>query len=480
MPSREAILLSAKDGQKQVVGAACARATAAGVRVGMPLGQARALFAVDAARVEEMRPEKDRAALRSLAVWASQRFSPLVAVDGEDGLLLDVTGCEWVFKGEQRLLEMVMEALRRLGLCARVAIAPSFGCAWAAARHSQGSVVPEGGARRAMGPLPVAALRIDAAMRAGLAEVGIERVEEVMRLPRGAVPARFGDGLLLRLDQALGQAIELIEPVRDPAPPCVRRVFDGPTVQLEAVERTARELLDELSEELLTRESGARGIGVELVRADDEAVSLAVCLGRPCRDSRHLWALLRPKLERVNMGFGVEEVVVRAARTERLRHEQVERWRDESIEAGRTAGECVDTLANRLGPERVLGATLVESHVPERAFGMGAVEEGKRHRGEETQRWSADMVGDRPPVLFERAWPVEVLCLTPDGPVMSVRWQGRERKVVTTIGPERIGPEWWRGDRMARDYFKVQDEMGRWLWVYREVEGTRWFVQGGW
>ena len=87
-------------------------------------------------------------------------------------------------------------------------------------------------------------------------------------------------------------------------------------------------------------------------------------------------------------------------------------------------------------------------------------------------------IGDRPPVLFERAWPIEVMCLRPDGPVLSFRWQGRERTVTVTIGPERIGPEWWRGDRAGRDYFKVQDEMGRWLWVYRERAG--WFVQGVW
>jgi hypothetical protein len=32
----------------------------------------------------------------------------------------------------------------------------------------------------------------------------------------------------------------------------------------------------------------------------------------------------------------------------------------------------------------------------------------------------------------------------------------------------------------TRDYFKVQDEQGRWLWIYRVLEQGCWFVHGLW
>ena len=33
---------------------------------------------------------------------------------------------------------------------------------------------------------------------------------------------------------------------------------------------------------------------------------------------------------------------------------------------------------------------------------------------------------------------------------------------------------------LSADYFRIQTEGGQWLWVFRELETGRWFVQGGW
>ncbi len=96
---------------------------------------------------------------------------------------------------------------------------------------------------------------------------------------------------------------------------------------------------------------------------------------------------------------------------------------------------------------------------------------------------------DRPTALFERPEPIEVIALTSDGPPSWLKWRGAEHSIVASAGPERIGGEWWRGRSRSecltvRDYFKVQDEGGRWLWVYRvsvsEGECSRWFVHGVW
>jgi protein ImuB len=88
--------------------------------------------------------------------------------------------------------------------------------------------------------------------------------------------------------------------------------------------------------------------------------------------------------------------------------------------------------------------------------------------------------------------------MVPDRPPTVLRWRGREMRIVTGIGPERIGAEWWRwraekrrgragGEAeseperfFTRDYFRVQEDVGRWLWVYRELETGRWFVHGFW
>ncbi len=485
---RRAILLAVEDRQRQIVASCCERALAAGVRKGMPVGQARALFRTDLVRIEAHDAPRDRAALHALASWA-RRWSPLVAVDEPDGLLIDITGCERVWKGEGRLVERARADLARLRLRARVCVAPTFGCAWGVARfgaHDRAIVRP-GAARESLAPLPIAALRVERTLVEQLAELGIERVGDVLDLPRSTLPVRFGDGLLLQLDRALGQAIETIEPVRPDPPPRLERVFDGPTDRVEAIERTVRDLLDELAPELLSRECGVRVLEVELARSDLAPEVLTITLGRPSRDARHLWRLVQPRLERAHLGFGVEAVRVRARVVGPLRHAQAERFGDgavSAVECAQAGAELIDTLSNRLGRERVVRAEMVESHLPERAVAWRPALDGVPKAREVTAL--APM--DRPTVLFDRPTPARVVTLLPDGPVHRVSWRGGEHAIVSCLGPERVLSEWWRatGEGSERDSFCVQTEDGRWLWLCRETGvsasagGDAWSIRGEW
>ncbi|HVM36857.1 MAG TPA: hypothetical protein VM265_00505, partial [Sphingomicrobium sp.] len=92
--------------------------------------QPHAILAVD---FHHRRP----ALAERLARWAG-RWSPVVEVDGEDGMRLDVTGVAHLFGGEDGLVADVHARFARLGLTVRTAIAPTAGAAWALARfHSR-------------------------------------------------------------------------------------------------------------------------------------------------------------------------------------------------------------------------------------------------------------------------------------------------------------------------------------------------------
>jgi protein ImuB len=195
------------------------------------------------------------------------------------------------------------------------------------------------------------------------------------------------------------------------------------------------------------------------------------------------------------MGFGVEDITVTATQTARLTHEQSawrsrqrvdgegqwgEVWGDHEASGAviqRAMGELIDTLVHRLGMNHVRTVTPMESHVPERITQWQHAA-AKPPMGHDAK---ALVEADRPTLLFDRPMPVDVMALSPDGPVMRVIWRGVEQGILTTLGPERIAPPWWRESGSAtRDYFKVQAEGGRWLWMFREVETGRWFVQGVW
>ena len=98
----------------------------------------------------------------------------------------------------------------------------------------------------------------------------------------------------------------------------------------------------------------------------------------------------------------------------------------------------------------------------------------------------------RPTALFDRPDPVERIELDPTGAPEWFRWRGESIEVLEAIGPERIGSEWWRqsADRedpcafLTRDYYRVQSDRGRWLWLFCEGGDEdwtgRWFVHGEW
>ncbi len=465
----------------------------------MTLAHARALLPFEGTHIEAFDPRRDETALRALASWGG-RFSPLVAPDPPDGLLMDITGCAHLFRGERAMLTQVVNRSRRLGFRARAATASTFGCAWALARFQRkpGIVIRDGQEREALRQLPVRGLRIDEDIEEALFDVGIERIGELFDLPRASLPSRFGDDLLLRLDQALGRAMEMIEPVRPTPPLRVDRHFDGPTKHTESIEVALRGLIDLLCQELARLESGVRRLEIELERSDMTPASISIRCSYPSRDPKHLWTLIGPRFEKTHLGFGVEGLSLTAARVGRLPHRQAQRWRDEDgardRELERELGMMLDALTSRLGEDRITRVEPVETHVPERAY---------RHLMISADAPKAEAIiasGDRPTKLFDTPERIEVLAMTPDGPPSWMRWRGREMRIAMSVGPERITGEWWRwrtqsvhrrqvgeefetviaGALRARDYFRVQEEAGRWIWVFRDHGQSRWFAHGEW
>jgi protein ImuB len=247
-------------------------------------------------------------------------------------------------------------------------------------------------------------------------------------------------------------------------------------------------------ERLLERRRGVRRLDVLVLRPRSGPETLTVELSRASVSGKHLWTLVRSRLERVDLSEPVDGLRATATRTAPLRDRQMVEGRLNSAERTRSisaaVGELTDTLISRLGPDRVVRFAVRASHVPERtAVEQSAIQTPKKS-GVETAP------GERPTVLLDSPEPVSVMALTPDGPVLEIGRGGVRERVTACIGPERIGPEWWRwrgtldapdrgpraGPPADRDYFAVQVASGQWLWVCRQV-GTsppRWFVHGEW
>ncbi len=470
--------------------AASPAARRAGVTSGLPLADARAL--VPDLHTSEADPAADRRMLEWLADGCC-RYTPWTALDDDDeghegsaGLWLDISGCAHLFGGETALLEDLTGRLANLGFDARAAIADTPGAAWAAvrfagARAPTAIVVAPGATHRTLDPLPVAGLRLPAAVVEGLRRMGLRRIGDLAALPRASLAGRFGEALLTRLDQALGRLREPLSP-RRPAPPLhARLAFAEPIATSEDIAAAARRLLDQLCALLKKARQGARRLELTLYRVDDSHAGAAVGSGRPVNDRDHLERLFKEKLAALDSGFGIDVMVLAATAVAPLAPAQMGldspgRERKEGVE------RLIDRLGNRFGAARVVRLEARASHIPERACReTSALARPTPGAGERPPR-------PRPIHLLPWPEPIEAMAPAPDHPPLMFRWRRAQHRVSRADGPERIAPEWWIDGAPppaegVRDYYRVENPQGQRFWLYREGlyrpdTPPRWYLHG--
>ena len=107
---------------------------------------------------------------------------------GMPGLVMDTTGSAHLFGGEPDLLAAIHAQLAGLGHQATVALAPSWGAAWALSRYGQVILTHDG---TTLHPLPVAALRLSESTALVLRRLGLKTVGDLAGVPRVSLARRF-------------------------------------------------------------------------------------------------------------------------------------------------------------------------------------------------------------------------------------------------------------------------------------------------
>ncbi|MDQ0318142.1 protein ImuB [Pararhizobium capsulatum DSM 1112] len=459
------------------------RAEAIGLRKHQGLTEARALY--PQLEIEEESPAKDRDLLLSIADWCD-RYTPLVAQDGDDGLFLDITGCTHLFGSEEALLEDVLRRLFVIGFDVRGAVASSPGLAWAIAHFGRGGVVKqEENVRNVLFPLPIQALRLETSLVASLSKLGLKRIGDLAIAPRAPLARRFGTRLLQRLDQALGREEEPISPRRPVANLSAERRLAEPIVSQEDILYLTTRLAASLKRGLEARGVGGRRFELVLFRVDGKVLRIAIGASQPLRDPERISRLFSERLAAIHddldAGFGFEILRLNVLSQEDFNARQGDFAGKEQSET--SLPDFIDRVSARLGPDCLHGFFLQESHIPEKA--AVAIPAAANLR----MRTPIDVTPpsvERPLRLLKHPEPMEAYTAgVPDGPPGTFRWRRTLHRTARSEGPERIEPEWWNNpqDARVRDYFRLEDEQGYRFWIYREgfySDGVppRWFVHG--
>ncbi|MDG1209134.1 MAG: DNA polymerase Y family protein [Paracoccaceae bacterium] len=498
-------------------------AEAQGLARGMSLSDARAM-APDLITRSGM-PEREAAALAAIARWAG-RFSPFIATEEGEALVMDASGCAHLFGGETAMLTSMVEELANLGFTARAGMADTRGAAWALARYAPTTVAPgaltgdgiapdahatrvrtpkrkrwtrpemttakgggavaiaiapPGRARAALNPLPLAALRLPPEIISRLQRLGLRRVEELTLTPRAGLARRFGMEVPLRLDQALGMAPEPISPGQAKAPLAARISFPEPIGLTSDIEAALDRLLAQVCKRMEERAQGARKLRLMLRRVDGEAEVLDVGLARPTRDPQRIAPLFARRVDEIDAGYGIDAARLLVITVEPLSDVQhsghfaarAEAMARLSPGGGEAFADLLSRIGGRIGLDRLTRPLLADSHIPEKAW----LTTPAAYSEPPTTGWP-DRGRLRPAVLHP---PERIVEEIPGRPPERLRWRGRSHEVAFSAGPERIAPEWWLDDPNwrsgPRDYWRVETAEGLRLWLFEAHGGD---ISGGW
>jgi protein ImuB len=454
-----------------------------GLSAGMNLADARARVPTLATLPDDPAAVAQR--LDAL-VAAMRRFSPMVAADPPDGVMIDITGCAHLFAGEAAMaraaLALVGEGAGKGGHRCRHALADHAPAARALVRFGGDDV-------RA---LPVEALELDERALAALRRAGLRTIGALADRPSPALAARFGEAAVMRLRQMLGEVASPMVPVPPPAPIRLAARFAEPLLHSEDALDVIESLLVDGARELEQRQQGGRRFIAELCRSDNQRRRLMVETGQPVRDPAVVMRLMRERIDSLSdpldPGFGYDSIALFITRTEPLASRQIALVGvgDDGRAAGEGLAALIDRLSVRFGADHVRRLAPCDRHLPECAQTLLPASDTQ------TTPWLPS--GERPLrplLLFDPPQPVTALAEVPDGPPRRFRWQGRLHDVIRAEGPERIAAEWWRqsqghhpgGSRPTRDYYRVEDGDGRRFWLFRyglfgECADPGWYLHG--
>jgi protein ImuB len=447
-------------------------AEAQGVYRGMPAADAKAI--TTGLQVLDHIPGKEAKLLRQLGLWCI-RYTPVIAVDPPDGLMLDISGCTHLWGGERKYLKEIVSKLRVSGYDARAAIADTMGTAWAVARFGKKTPIIESSMQaQALLNLPPAALRLELIVLEKLQKLGFVTINSFIQIPRAVLRRRFGEGFLQRLAQALGLEEEHLTPLVPPLPYTERLPCMEPVSTKKAIEIAIQKLLEALCLRLQNEGKGIRKATLKCYRIDGKIVQAGITTNRGSHSASHLFKLFELQIGKIEPALGIELFLLEAPKVEEIEPVQEKLWAGNPGLQDTALAELLDKLAGKVGANAIHRYLPAEHYWPE-----CSVKPAASLSDCPATKWRTDR--PRPLRMLRRPEPVEVMALLPDYPPKVFTYKGKRHVIEKADGPERIEREWWRDKGEHRDYYAVEDADGQRYWLFRLGHydaAPQWYIHG--
>ena len=375
-----------------------------------------------------------------LAAWA-YRFSSHVSLHYPRALVMEVESSFSLFGPWPRFEARLREELTELGFRHRIVLAPNPAAARMLANVHDGVAVPQAGALRSLlEQMPVTRVGFDAEVAVAFSRMGLQRLHQVLALPREGLARRFPESVLRHLDTLLGLRAQALDCYAPPDVFDVRIELNFDVWSHQALLFPLRRLISDLAAFLAGRDSGVQRFVLYLEHREGEDSQVPVGLLSAERDAAMLFELARGRLEQLQVPAPVQALRLLARDLPAFVPHKRDLF-DERPHQSLPWEQLRERLRARLGDEAVTVLRVHPDHRPEQAW---------RSTGPGLPVALSALSSTRPGWLVEE----------PQRCVEGLR---------ILAGPERIESGWWDGADLRRDYYLVETGSGQRGWAYRPV-----------
>ena len=288
---------------------------------------------------------------------------------------------------------------------------------------------------------------------------------------------RFGEGFLLRFDQALGNEDEPLKYIQPVEPyierlPCLEHIRTATGIEI-----AIKTLLEQLCRRLQDEGKGARALILKGYRVDGRIIAANIGTNGPSHHVGHLFKLFELKISSLEPDLGIELFTLEAQKVEDVEPGQEILWSPEGCGLDDVSlAELLDRITNKTGAGNIRRYLPQERYWPEQS-----IKPARSLKDKPATTWRTGR--PRPSLLLPRPEPIEVTALIPDYPPMVFIYKNKIHQVKKADGPERIEREWWLDKGEHRDYYQVEDETGQRYWLFRSGHysgnhSKQWFIHG--
>lgn len=413
------------------------------------------LFAM-ADRAAEAQPAVPNGGGPAMLDGLAREFSPRVQVHRDTLVSLDISGLGRLLGSPADIGDELKREAAHRGLLLHIAVAPTRTSALLLALARPGiTVVPPGGERQAVAPLPLAILRqyppelhgagdrcqpvVDLLRRWGLRTLG-----DLADLPARPLSERMGqDGVIWRR-LARGEDLQPLVATGAETPIEEALELEWPVEGLEPLSFVLARVCEPLSERLAAEDLAAVTLHLSCRLVSRETETRDLQLPAPMRDPRVLRTLLLLHLESHPLTGGVDRLALRVdVAPARITQFSL-------LARARPFPEQMATLLARLsallGEDRVGAPALVDSYRPG-AFAMARFSGGGRGEPAASDPAPRRAVGEIRPGFRRFRVPVPARVMAQAGKPVRVTTERRGLdggSVVSIAGPWRTSGDWWR------------------------------------